>query len=185
MLLFRGSQMVWEGIGWSWIPKGWYGHIIKAHHFSQWYISSQAPWCLWKAQEDLLNYHSLGATVFGKMNSRSFIIQFTYKVTLCERGLHRECQSCSGKGRNFIWLLWELVLDRFFWLKGAANEYVILFSLTSDSFFNPDSHYFLTASCSLFFSLKINKNKNRKKIQPRLQNKPKNRNQMKHCLPLC
>lgn len=131
-----------------------------------------------------MNYHSLGATVFGKMNSRSFIIQFTYKVTLCERGLHRECQSCSGKGRNFIWLLRELVLDRFFWLKGAANEYVILFSLTSDSFFNPDSHYFLTASCSLFFSLKINKNKNRKKIQPRLQNKPKNRNQMKHCIPL-
>lgn len=77
----------------------------------------------------------------------------------CERGLHEECQSCSGKGRNFICLLWELVLDKLYWLKCAANGRIILFSLPSDSFYNPDSHYFLTTSCSHFLSLKKQKTK--------------------------
>lgn len=157
------------------------GLILPDHKGSLVYIPSQASWCLWEAQE-LLSYYSSGATLFGKMNNRNLIIWITYEVTLYESGWHKECQSWSRKGRNLICFFWEWILGRFCWLKGDANEYVVLFSLPSNSFFNPDSHYFLTTSCSLFFPLKKNQKPSKtRKIPTTLQSKTKNRNQMKHC----
>lgn len=88
---------------------------------------------------ELFESYCFGTTVFG---NRNFIIWVTYEVKLCEEVLYEEVSILFREGQEPYLLVGFLVFFFFIQagfvcctLKGAAKEYAILFSLSSETVF--------------------------------------------------